>query len=117
MPRKGNPHTIKGKGFDAHPENINRKGRPKKLPAIEELLAEVLGTDGKNQSEAEKILIAIKERALRGDVRAAEILLDRSYGKPQIRIDHTNNGNSFTNLTDAELVNRIDKLLASREEG
>mgnify|MGYP000720785501 CR=1 FL=1 len=26
-----NPHKIKGKGFDAHPENINRKGAPKKV--------------------------------------------------------------------------------------
>jgi hypothetical protein len=24
--KTGNPHTIKGKGFDAHPEHINRKG-------------------------------------------------------------------------------------------
>lgn len=24
--KTGNPHTIKGRGFDAHPENINRKG-------------------------------------------------------------------------------------------
>ena len=28
--KAGNPHTIKGKGFDVHPENINRAGKGKK---------------------------------------------------------------------------------------
>ena len=28
---RGNPDKIKGKGFDKHPENINRKGQPRKL--------------------------------------------------------------------------------------
>lgn len=115
--RKGNPHTIKGKGFDAHPENINKNGRPRKLPAIEELLAEVLGADGEGKSEAEKILVALRDRALKGDTRAAELLLDRSYGKPKIHIDHTNNGNSFNTLTDAELVTRLNQLLGTREQG
>ena len=35
-----NPQKIIGKGFDKHPEHINRNGRPKKL--IKQL-AEVIG--------------------------------------------------------------------------
>src|SRR6478609_1322860 len=59
----------------------NPNGRPKKLPAIDELLDKVLGTDGSGKSEAEAILNALKAKAKRGDVRAAELLLDRAYGK------------------------------------
>jgi hypothetical protein len=93
--RRGNPHTIKGKGFDAHPENINREGRPKKLPAIDKLLEKVLGGITDDDTEAEKILEKLKERAIGGDVRAAEIILDRAYGKAKQSIDHTTAGESF----------------------
>ncbi len=79
--RRGNPDKIKGKGFDAHPEHINRKGAPKKLPSLDILIADVLGTDGSNVSDAERILRALVSKALKGDVRAAELLLDRGYGK------------------------------------
>lgn len=79
--QRGNPSKIIGKGFDKHPENINKKGRPKKLPPLDELLAEVLGTNGEGKSEAEKILDALLTKALKGDTRASEILLERGYGK------------------------------------
>lgn len=84
---RGNPSKIIGKGFDNHPENINKKGRPKKLPPLDTLLAEVLGTDGKGKSDAERIIEALKTKALRGDTRAAEILLERGYGKVKQDID------------------------------
>lgn len=59
----------------------NPHGRPKKLPAIDKLMADVLGSiDGKD-SEAQAILEALANRAKKGDVRAAEVLLDRGYGK------------------------------------
>lgn len=60
----------------------NPNGRPKKLPEIDKLLADVLGEDGKN-SEAKAILKALLTKAKKGDTRAAEILLDRAYGKPK----------------------------------
>lgn len=85
--KRGNPHTIKGKGFDAHPENINRKGAPKKLPSLDVILADVLGSDGENKSEAQKIIETLLARALKGDVRAAELLLERGYGKVLQKID------------------------------
>jgi len=70
------PHRWK-KGQSGNPS-----GKPKKLPAIDKLLAEVLGkTEGKI-TEAEAILRAIMLKAKKGDVRAAELLLDRAYGKP-----------------------------------
>ena len=56
----------------------NPNGRPKKLPEIDELLSEVLGDNGE---EATAILKALIAKAKKGDVRAAEVLLDRAYGK------------------------------------
>lgn len=82
-----NPENIVGKGFEKHPERINKKGRPKKLPPLDELLAKVLGTDGEGKSEAEAIIEALKKKAIRGDTRAAEILLERGYGKVRQDID------------------------------
>jgi len=81
-----NPNPKRQPGFEAHPERINRKGRPK-LPDIKELLAKVLGSVKKGETGAEAILKAMELRAMKGDVRAAELLLDRAYGKPKQDIE------------------------------
>ena len=65
----------------------NPKGRPKKLPEITALLDKVLGETVGGISEAEKIMRRLIIRAKAGDVRAAEVLLDRAYGKPKQSID------------------------------
>ena len=89
----------------------NPNGRPKKLPEIDKLLADVLGEeirlkcnhpaceqgrmpDGAecpkcdggrktktNQTSAEAILRKLRAMAASGNIRAAEILLDRAYGR------------------------------------
>jgi hypothetical protein len=59
----------------------NPKGRPKKIPELRELLANVLGDEKDGKSAAEAILMALRNKAIKGDVRAAELLLDRAYGK------------------------------------
>jgi hypothetical protein len=64
------------KHFSKGDKNINRNGRPKKLPLLDTLLADIFGDD-----EMENILTAIYKKALKGDTRAAEIILERSYGK------------------------------------
>ena len=56
-------------------------GRPKKIPELRELLANVLGDTKDGKSAAEAILMALRNKAIKGDVRAAELLLDRAYGK------------------------------------
>lgn len=58
----------------------NLKGRPKKLPELDKLLADVLGGDTED-TPAKRILEALIKKAEKGDTRAAEILLDRGYGK------------------------------------
>ena len=65
----------------------NPNGRPKKIPEIDILLAEVLGDDG---HEATEILKALVVKAKKGDVRAAEVLLDRAYGKAKQDINQKN---------------------------
>lgn len=59
----------------------NPKGRPPKLPKLDELLAKVLGEEKDGKSAAEAILMALRAKAAKGDIRAAEVLLERGYGK------------------------------------
>ena len=86
MPSKGKgkiePRWKKG-------ESGNPKGRPRKLPELHVLLADVLGEEKDGISAAEAILKSIRAKAAKGDTRAAELLLDRAYGKPKQSIDNT----------------------------
>lgn len=59
----------------------NPKGRPKKLPDLEKLLIKVLGDDKDDTNAMEDIIKMLRAKAAKGDLRAAEILLDRAYGK------------------------------------
>jgi len=68
----------------------NGGGRPRKLPELDKLLADVLGEEKDGVSAAEAILKALRLKASKGDVRAAEIILDRAYGKARQTIEqHT----------------------------
>jgi len=69
-------------------ERINREGRPKKLPEIDALMAIVMGEDKDGITAAEAILKALRAKASKGDIRAAEVLLDRAYGKARQSIDN-----------------------------
>ena len=55
----------------------NPNGRPRKLPALDKLLSD------KDDSEYEAVVKAIFDRAKKGDMKAAELLLNRAYGKPK----------------------------------
>src|SRR5579859_7751500 len=89
-----NPQNLKPfkKGVDPR---RNVKGRPKVLPPLEKLLIEVLGSEDDRKSQAQAVLNTLLARAKKGDVRAAEILLDRAYGKPKQSVDLTSNGESI----------------------
>ena len=64
-------------------ESGNPNGRPRKLPALDKLMADVLGEEKDGITAGEAILKALRAKATKGDVRAAEVLLDRAYGKPK----------------------------------
>lgn len=79
----GNPQNLKPfkKGDD---NRRNMAGSPRKLPELDKLLADVLGAPSdKGTTAAEEILTALYKKALKGDTRAAELLLNRGYGKPK----------------------------------
>jgi hypothetical protein len=69
----------------------NPNGRPRKLPELDKLLADVLGEEKDGVSAGEAILKALRAKATKGDVRAAEVLLDRAYGKARQTIDSNMN--------------------------
>ena len=71
----------------------NPNGRPKKLPEIDKLLADVLGEEKDGITAADAILRKLRAMAAAGNIRAAEILLDRAYGKAKQQMDFTSGGN------------------------
>ena len=70
----------------------NPNGRPKKLPEIDKLLADVLGEEKDGVTAADAILRKLRAMAAAGNIRAAEILLDRAYGKPKQSVDMKTDG-------------------------
>jgi hypothetical protein len=82
-------------------ESGNPNGRPRKLPELDKLLADVLGEEKDGVSAAEAILKALRLKASKGDVRAIELMLDRAYGKAPQTITHEGLPTSVTfNFTD-----------------
>ena len=77
-------------------ETGNPNGRPKKLPEIDKLLAEVLGEEKEGINAAQAILIMLRSKASKGDIRAAQLLLERAYGKAKQQIDVTSQGDKVT---------------------
>ena len=70
-------------------------GRPKKIPELDKLLADVLGEEKDGITAGEAILKALRAKAIKGDVRAAEVLLDRAYGKSKQSMDVTSGGDKI----------------------
>ena len=59
----------------------NPAGSPKKIPVLDILLADILSEEKGGITAAAAIIKALLSKATKGDVRAAEVLLDRAYGK------------------------------------
>ena len=77
-------------------ETGNPNGRPKKLPGLDQLLAEIL-----DEAEVKAILNSIIKKAKAGDLRAAELILDRCYGKVKqpIEVDEDTRPSAFIDYT------------------
>ena len=84
---------------DYQPE---KNGRKPKLPHLDSLLADVLGEDKDGIEAAKAILMALRAKATKGDVRAAEVLLDRAYGKSKQVIDMNHGGGVTLIFKDAD---------------
>lgn len=67
---------------------INRKGPPKKVVRLQNLLNEIFGIEFENPEDIKKsdvglILKAMAKAAKRGNIHAGNSVLDRLYGKPK----------------------------------
>jgi hypothetical protein len=78
-------------GFDPR---RNPNGRPK-LPDISEAVSKILNDEKDGKTALEAVLMALRAKAVKGDVRAIEALLDRAYGKSKTHTDITSNGNTI----------------------
>jgi len=76
-------------------ERRNLNGRPK-LPDLSEAIAKVLAADKDGVTALDAILMALRAKAAKGDTRAAEILMDRGYGKAKQSMDLTSGGEKLT---------------------
>jgi len=65
----------------------NPNGRPRKLPELDKLCAVVLGEEKDGTTAIETILKVLRAKAAKGDLRAAELLLDRAYGRARQGVD------------------------------
>lgn len=72
------PHD--GKKFKKG-ESGNINGRPNKIPDIDTLLSKI------PDSDYEAVIEALFKKAKKGDVRASEVLFDRSWGRPKEKIE------------------------------
>jgi hypothetical protein len=82
-----NPENVIGKGNRFKKgQSGNPKGRPK-LPSMKTIMESVLGDIKDGKSAAEAIMMAMRNKAIRGDVRAAEFIIDRAYGKAKESIE------------------------------
>jgi hypothetical protein len=76
--------------------NTVNVGRPKKLPALDLIMANVMGQEKDGITAAEAIIMKLREQAAKGDIKAAQLLLDRAYGKSKQNIDITTQGEKVT---------------------
>jgi hypothetical protein len=67
----------------------NPNGRPKKLPALDDAIADVLGDQKADKTALTVILEVVRAKAVKGDLKAIEMLLNYAYGRPVQRNEHT----------------------------
>ena len=66
-------------------------GRPK-LPDLKEAIAKILSEEKDGHTALDAILAALRAKAAKGDVRAAQELLDRGFGKALQKNENQNSG-------------------------
>lgn len=103
--KANNPENLKP---FAPGQSGNPAGRPRNLPGIDEMLINVF-----DRNSVISILSGLKKKAVSGDVRACELILDRCYGK----LKQSNEINiEFDNLTESQLDTLINRILQTSKQ-
>lgn len=63
-------------------------GRPRKLPAIDEIGAMLLSEERSGRIALEAIIASMIAKAVKGDPTAAKLVLDRFYGQSKQQVEH-----------------------------
>lgn len=82
-----------GAGFEANPQNINKKGAPKKEWTMTGLIQASL-EESNEKGISYKVVITnkLRELAMRGDMQAIKEITNRLDGMPTQKTDLTTNG-------------------------
>ena len=109
----GQPKEVL-KPFKKGDQRINRKGRPPVLPDLKHIIAKILSEKKNDITGLEAIIRSMLIKAVKGDTRAAQELLDRYYGKATQPIDHTSAGERINpikiEVTKPEYAEELKKL-------
>lgn len=92
-------------GFRENPENINRKGRPKKGRTMTDLLeayGKLINTEDKELTNRQALAKKIWEMAMDGDTTAIKYIYDRIDGKPRETVAVDQKGNIVVSFDAAE---------------
>lgn len=110
-----NVHNLKPfqKGVSGNPA-----GRPRKLPALDELIADILNKETDGVSAARQILEMYVREALKGNLTAAEALFNRAYGKPKQATEQATDVTVrvVRELSDDELLDRVNGIFDAARE-
>lgn len=83
--------------------NINRKGRPPRgetfRDAIEKEALVLVKSGSLEISKQEAIVKILFKKASEGDLKAIEMIMDRTDGKPKVSLDHTTKGESIKSIS------------------
>ena len=102
------PPQLKGKGFDAHPERINKKGRPKSFDQLralfQDIASETIEIQGKKYTRAQAIGIAMSM-----DKKHMREFLEFAFGKVPDKVEGTGEGGAI-------LIKFIDETIKKSDD-
>lgn len=96
-----------------HDPRRNLNGAPP-MPDIREAMIELLSEPEEGKTKLRNVLDALYKRAVKGDIRAVQEVLDRMYGKSRQSVDVTSGGEKIQlspQERDAEIARLKRKLL------
>lgn len=88
----------------------NPNGRPKKLPELEKLLIDNMTEEQNGLMAVDAIIKRLRAKAVQGDFKSAEYLLNRMYGKvkDELKVE-SDNITFYAELTKQERIDILRK--------